>query len=346
MLAHDLDVDDCPDFRSPPQRMSVIERARQVQGLAGRRVRRARPSEPRAGTVTPLSVRTLTGGDVGIGGDVRPSYVQVGAGARMYGFTTRGGRAFPRSGPLTTWILRSAAAARDRRLSDRGVRPGRRTEEAAGGPVRPRGGDRGRLRGGRLDGYASARTSNRYGRTAVPMPAGPSPSAGGTRGPWKGPQDANEAAPGGRRRCGRLDQVLGALEDAGLPGPVRQTLRREVGQALASESEAVAEALDRAAMVLALPWRTREPERFDPDQAAWAPHDTHGGLERVKTRIIEVLAACPQTRGQLTVEGPRPGAGPLPRARGAGQAQRRALGPRRGRLTPPGASSRACARPG
>ena len=95
MLAHDLDVDDCPDFLSPPQRMSVIERARQVQGLAGRRVRRARPSEPRAGTVVPLSVRTLTGGDVGIGRDVRPSYVQVGAGARMYGFTPRGGRALP-----------------------------------------------------------------------------------------------------------------------------------------------------------------------------------------------------------------------------------------------------------
>ena len=114
-----------------------MERARQVQGLAGRRVRRARPSESRAGTVAPLSVRTLTGGDVGIGRDVRPSYVQVGAGARMYGFTPRGGRAlpsiraldnmdtyrsapvpectdsppaadelFPRSGPLTTWILR------------------------------------------------------------------------------------------------------------------------------------------------------------------------------------------------------------------------------------------------
>ena len=95
VVAHDLDVDDCPDFLSPPQRMSVMERARQVQGLAGRRVRRARPSEPRAGTVTPLSVRTLTGGDVGIGRDVRPSYVQVGAGARMYGFTTRGGRALP-----------------------------------------------------------------------------------------------------------------------------------------------------------------------------------------------------------------------------------------------------------
>ena len=72
-----------------------MERARQVQGLARRRVRRARPSEPRAGTVTPLSVRTLTGGDAGIGRDVRPSYVQVGAGARMYGFTTRGGPALP-----------------------------------------------------------------------------------------------------------------------------------------------------------------------------------------------------------------------------------------------------------
>ena len=95
MLAHDLDVDDCPDSPSPPQRMSVIERARHVQGLAERRVRRARPSKPRAGTVTSLSARTLTGGDVGIGRDVRPSYVQVGAGARMHGFTTCGGRALP-----------------------------------------------------------------------------------------------------------------------------------------------------------------------------------------------------------------------------------------------------------
>ena len=113
MLAHDLDVDDCPDSRNPPQRMSVIERARHVQGLAERRVRRAQPSEPRAGTVTSLSVRTLTGGDVGIGRDVRPSYVQVvvGAGARKYGSPPAADELFPRSGPLTTWILRCRGAS-------------------------------------------------------------------------------------------------------------------------------------------------------------------------------------------------------------------------------------------
>ena len=75
--------------------MSMTVKSARLGELSGRRVRRARPSEPRAGTVTPLSVRTLTGGDVGIGRDVRPSYVQVGAGARMYGFTTRGGRGLP-----------------------------------------------------------------------------------------------------------------------------------------------------------------------------------------------------------------------------------------------------------
>ena len=101
-----------------------MERARQVQGLAGRRVRRARPSESRAGTVAPLSVRTLTGGDVGIGRDVRPSYVQVGAGARMYGFTPRGGRALPSIRALdnmdTPLSRRTDPATRERRAQNRG----------------------------------------------------------------------------------------------------------------------------------------------------------------------------------------------------------------------------------
>ena len=80
MLAHDLDVDLSRFSESATE--DERHRARSAcQGLAERRVRRARPSEPRAGTVTSLSVRTLTGGDVGIGRDVRPSYVQVDAGA-------------------------------------------------------------------------------------------------------------------------------------------------------------------------------------------------------------------------------------------------------------------------
>ena len=107
------------------------------------------------------------------------------------------------------------------------------------------------------------------------------------------------AAPGAR-----LEQVLEALEAAELPRPASETLRRSV-RALGSDAAAVDEALDRAEMVLALPWRMREPERFDPAYVAQALDRTHGGLERVKTRLLQVLAACPQTRGPLTVEGVR-----------------------------------------
>ena len=107
------------------------------------------------------------------------------------------------------------------------------------------------------------------------------------------------AAPGAR-----IDEVLDALEAAELPRPASETLRRSV-RALGSDAAAVDEALDRAEMVLALPWRTREPERFDPAHVAQALDRTHGGLERVKTRLLQVLAACPQTRGPLTVEGVR-----------------------------------------
>ena len=105
----------------------------------------------------------------------------------------------------------------------------------------------------------------------------------------------------------RLDRVLATLDAAGLPGPVRETLWRNVRQALASEAEAVDEPLDSAETVLSLPWRTREPQRFDPAHLKQALDRTHGGLEPVKPRLLEVLAACPQTRGLLTVETPRRG---------------------------------------
>lgn len=49
--------------------------ARRAQRPAGRPVRGAGASEPRAGTVTPLSVRTLNRGDVGSGCNFRPSSV-------------------------------------------------------------------------------------------------------------------------------------------------------------------------------------------------------------------------------------------------------------------------------
>ena len=139
------------------------------------------------------------------------------------------------------------------------------------------------------------------------------------------------AAPGAR-----LEQVLEALEAAELPCPASETLRRSV-RALGSDAAAVDEALDRAEMVLALPWRTREPERFDPAYVAQALDRTHGGLERVKTRLLQVLAACPQTRGPLTVEGVR-------RNRGAETRQAACAGRTPG--TSPDAHARSPASPG
>ena len=102
-----------------------------------------------------------------------------------------------------------------------------------------------------------------------------------------------------------VDQVLEALDGAELPEAVCKTLRRALRQALASEAQAVEEAVERAETVLSLPWRTHAPERFDAAHLKRALDHTHGGLGGVKTCLIEVLAASPQTRGPLTVEGPR-----------------------------------------
>ena len=84
---------------------------------------------------------------------------------------------------------------------------------------------------------------------------------------------------------------------------MRKTLRRDIRRALASQSQALDAALERAGRVLDLPWRTREPERFDRAHLQQALDRTHGGLAQVKTRLIKALAACPQTRGPLTEEG-------------------------------------------
>ncbi len=107
----------------------------------------------------------------------------------------------------------------------------------------------------------------------------------------------------------RLEQMLGSLVGAGPPRRVRETLRDELHQAVAAGERAVDHAAERARTVLSLPWRSRTPERFDPADVAAALDRTHGGLDRVKARLVDLLAACPQTRGPLTVEGPRPGGG-------------------------------------
>ena len=106
----------------------------------------------------------------------------------------------------------------------------------------------------------------------------------------------------------RLDQMLGSLVGAGPPRSAYETLRDELHQAVASGERAVDNAAERARTVLSLPWRSRTPERFDPAQVAAALDRTHGGLGRVKARLVDLLAACPQTHGPLTVEGARGGA--------------------------------------
>ena len=100
----------------------------------------------------------------------------------------------------------------------------------------------------------------------------------------------------------RIDRMLGALEGAGLPHPVRKKLQRALRQTLESEAHAVEDVLDRAEMVLSLPWRWREPERFARARLQQALDRSHGCLEKVKTRILDALAACAQTRSPLTVE--------------------------------------------
>jgi len=115
MVAHELDVNDCPDSRSPSQRMSVIEPARQVQGVAGRRVRRARPSEPAQGRTLPCRY-------------VRSPEVTSGSAAsfdhRKYWLTPApectdsAPAADVDPGSLTTWILRCRGPPASRTRAD------------------------------------------------------------------------------------------------------------------------------------------------------------------------------------------------------------------------------------
>ena len=51
-----------------------------------------------------------------------------------------------------------------------------------------------------------------------------------------------------------------------------------------------------------LPWRTSHPQWFDRDHAMRVLNRTHGALEAVKARIVEHLAASPQSSDLLTVE--------------------------------------------
>ena len=112
------------------------------------------------------------------------------------------------------------------------------------------------------------------------------------------------AAPGPR-----VGRVLAALECGVLPRFVAEPLRRALLESVESGKGAVEKALGRAALAVALPWRTLGPVRFDPVHLKQELDRTHVGLDGVKTRLVDVLSANPQTRGMLTVEVPRRGRG-------------------------------------
>ena len=107
----------------------------------------------------------------------------------------------------------------------------------------------------------------------------------------------------------RVDRVLAALACGVLPRFVSETLRKALLESVESGKEAVEKALGRAALAVALPWRTLGPVRFDAVHLKQELDRTHVGLDGVKTRLVDVLAADPQTRGMLTVEAPRRGGG-------------------------------------
>ena len=115
----------------------------------------------------------------------------------------------------------------------------------------------------------------------------------------------------------RVERVLAALEGGGvLPAFVQAKLRRALRVAAAFGKVTLERALDRAAMAVALPWRTRAPSRLDPARLREVLDRTHAGLDRVKSRLVEALAASRHSGGLLTVEAPprRGGADDVPPA--------------------------------
>ena len=135
-------------------------------------------------------------------------------------------------------------------------------------------------RGDRVTGARSAR------RTGAPGPR--RPSCPPTPRPWRRRRTPNATRPGlaaVRELVApgpRVDRVLAALESGVLPRLVCDTLRRALLQSVESGKEALEEALARAAMAVALPWRTLGPVRFDPAHLKQALDRTHGGLDRVR----------------------------------------------------------------
>ena len=159
---------------------------------------------------------------------------------------------------------------------------------------------------GRAGVVNEARALDMLGDAAAWSAAAVQPSADAAAGPRQ-PDDSGLAAVRALVPPGpRVDQTLGALESEVLPRGGREKLRHALLQSLEAGEDGE-KALDRAAMAATLPWRTFAPVRFDPARLKQALDRTHGGLDHVKARLVELLAARPQTCGTLTVETPRRG---------------------------------------
>ena len=105
-------------------------------------------------------------------------------------------------------------------------------------------------------------------------------------------------------RGARIDQAIGALARAGLPGAVHEALSERLNAVFDSGAKVAEAQLDRVRVVLDLPWAKSGPQRFDRAHVAQVLGRTHAALDGVKAGILRFLGSCPQARDLLTFEGP------------------------------------------
>ena len=106
-------------------------------------------------------------------------------------------------------------------------------------------------------------------------------------------------------------------ERAARPGDACRPFRDDVTEESPASprwrgSEGVASDKKKVRLRSKLPWRTSHPQWFDREHVIRALNRTHGGLETAKARIVDLLAASPQSCDLLTVEICRPGGGSNP----------------------------------
>ncbi|HVE67558.1 MAG TPA: endopeptidase La [Solirubrobacteraceae bacterium] len=89
-----------------------------------------------------------------------------------------------------------------------------------------------------------------------------------------------------------VDEYRSKIEDAGMPGEVREQADRELGRLermgeQSGEASTIRTYLD---WLIAVPWKERSDERLDPVHAREVLDADHAGLEDVKDRITEYIA--------------------------------------------------------